>query len=77
MSITFGTSLGPVVTTQEPSVTTGFELAVSGDGAWHRHYDFTLNAPARTGIYLLQLQLKSSDLQIAATDPFFYRIQSE
>ena len=71
MSMSFGRSLGPVVTPAQPGVVSGFELPVSSDGAWHRHYDFVLSAPASTGIYLLQLELSSSEDLVGATDPFF------
>ena len=71
MSMSFGRSLGPVTTPQQPGAVAGFELPVSSDGAWHRHYDFVLSAPASTGIYLLQLKLSSSDGLVGATDPFF------
>ena len=71
MSMSFGRSLGPVTTPQQPGAVAGFELPVSSDGAWHRHYDFVLSAPASTGIYLLQLELSSSDGLVGATDPFF------
>jgi len=70
MSVHFGTSLGPVVTPDQPSVVSGFELPVSEEGEWHRHYDFVLNAPADTGIYLLQLQLSSDDPEVQETEPF-------
>ena len=71
ISMSFGRSLGPVTTPQQPGVVAGFELPTSSDGAWHRHYDFVLSAPASTGIYLLQLELSSSDSLVGATDPFF------
>ena len=71
MSMTFGTSLGPVVTPEQPSVVSGFGLSVSDEGEWHRHYDFVLNAPASAGVYLLQLQLSSDDTEVQETDPFF------
>ncbi|MCA9231621.1 MAG: hypothetical protein KDA57_13300 [Planctomycetales bacterium] len=71
VSIAFGTSLGPVVTPVTPSLVNGFHLNVSSDGSWHRHYDFVLNTPQSKGIYLLQLQLSSSDPTIDPTDPFF------
>ncbi len=71
ISMSFGSSLGPVTTPAQPGLVTGFELPTSRDGAWHRHYDFVLSAPASTGIYLLQLELSSSDDLVGATDPFF------
>jgi hypothetical protein len=70
MSVHFGTSLGPAVTPEQPSVVSGFELPVSEEGEWHRHYDFVLNDPADPGIYLLQLQLSSDDPEVQQTEPF-------
>ena len=71
LSVSFGTSLGPIDTPATPEIVDGFDLNVASDGSWHRHYDSLLNAPASTGVYLLQLQLDSSDTGIAPTDPFF------
>jgi hypothetical protein len=71
LSMGFGTSLGPISTPATPRIVAGFDLNVAADGSWHRHYDFVLNSPASTGVYLLQLQLESSDGGIAPTDPFF------
>jgi hypothetical protein len=71
LSLRFGSSLGPITTPLTPTIVDGFNLNVASDGSWHRHYDFVLNSPASTGIYLLQLQLSSSDAGIGPTDPFF------
>ena len=71
LSVRFGSSLGPITTPLTPAIVDGFILNVAGDGSWHRHYDFVLNSPASTGIYLLQLQLSSSDPGISSTLPFF------
>lgn len=71
ISIRFGTSLGPITTPATPGIVDGFDLNVASDGSWHRHFDFILDSPASTGVYLLQLQLNSSNIGIAPTDPFF------
>ena len=71
LAISFGTSLGPITTPLIPSIVAGFNLNVSSDGAWHRHIDFILGAPASMGVYLLQLELTSSSSGIAPTEPFF------
>lgn len=53
----------------------GFKLPVADDGSWHRHLVFTLNGPATSppvrGIYLLALELYSTDPQVAASYPFY------
>jgi hypothetical protein len=71
LSVRFGSSLGPITTPSTPAIADGFNLNVASNGSWHRHYDFVLNSPASAGIYLLQLQLSSSNAGIASTDPFF------
>jgi hypothetical protein len=68
MEVAFSTlsALTPVT----PQVVEGFTLAVSANGQWHRHLEFTLLEPAATGVYLLELQLFStSDLN--PSDPFW------
>lgn len=71
VSLSFGTSLGPISSPSTPGIVDGFDLNVASDGSWHRHYDFVLGSPASTGIYVLQMLLDSSDSAIAPTDPFF------
>ena len=71
MSLSFGSSLGPISTPATPLIVEGFDLNVSADGAWHRHFDFILSGPASTGIYLLQMQLDNSDSGIVTSDPFY------
>lgn len=70
MSVEFG-PLGPIRTPDSPAIVDGFDLAVAADGSWHRHLEYTLDAPGTTGIYLLQLQLSSSDPLIRASEPFY------
>lgn len=50
---------------------TGFSLAVSSNGQWHRHLEWTLQAPAEPGIYLLELELWSTSPSILPSDPFW------
>lgn len=64
-------SLGPVFTPAASQVVQGFDVPVSSDGAWHRHYDYVLHGAASDGVYLMQLSLDSNDGGIAASDPFF------
>lgn len=71
MGVAFGSSLGPVTTPLVPSIVDGFSLNVASDGSWHRHFDFLLNSPQSTGIYLLTMGLSSSDPGLRASDPFF------
>lgn len=49
----------------------GFAMPVSPNGEWHRHFDFTLNAPAADGLYLLTWELHSTDPSVGASRPFY------
>jgi hypothetical protein len=71
MSVRFGSALGPVTTPIVPGIVDGFSLNVAADGSWHRHFDFVLGSPAASGIYLLAMQLHSSDPGIGASEPFY------
>ncbi|HLP84238.1 MAG TPA: hypothetical protein VK157_07805 [Phycisphaerales bacterium] len=57
------------------SSVTGFTLTVGANGQWHRHYEYTLFAPApespRDGVYLLELTLWSNSTGIAESEPFY------
>ena len=54
----------------------GFSLAVQPDGGWHKHFSFRI-LPASgftvpdTGIYLLELELRSTDPSISTCEPFW------
>lgn len=53
----------------------GFELPVANDGSWHRHLIFTLTVPGASppakGIYLLELELYSTDPAVRGSYPFY------
>jgi hypothetical protein len=53
----------------------GYDLAVQSDGGWHRHFSFFLNGdgkrPPSTGVYLLKLELYSTDPDLASSQPFW------
>lgn len=70
MSLGFGTSLS-VTTPGSTETVVGFDLPVEDNGEWHEHYDFSLNAPASDGVYLLQMRLTSTASNIAPSLPFF------
>lgn len=53
----------------------GFDLAVQADGGWHRHLAFTLlaapgAAEPDAGVYMLTLEMTSTDPGMAASRPF-------
>ena len=59
----------------------GIDLAVQSDGAWHRHFNFTLFAdggklPA-SGIYVAELELFSNDGVTAPSAPFWIVFNDE
>lgn len=59
----------------------GFDLAVQSDGGWHRHLNFTLFAeggklPA-DGIYVVELELYSTDGVTAPSAPFWIVFNDE
>jgi len=57
MSLEFSV-LGPVFSPTTPGTeAVGFNIPVQPDGGWHKHYDFYLEPPASTGVYLLTLRL--------------------
>jgi hypothetical protein len=70
MELRFGTSLVRV-TPETQSVVEGFTLTVASNGTWHRHYGYTLLAPASEGVYLLSMTLFSNNASIAESEPFW------
>ncbi len=61
----------PVLTPTSDVLTPGFGLAVGSNGEWHRHLDFTLQAPAADGVYLLELNLVGDTPSTQASLPFW------
>jgi hypothetical protein len=49
----------------------GFSIPVASNGEWHKHLEFELNAPATDGVYLLALQLWSTDVAIDPSRTFY------
>ncbi|MBC7771117.1 MAG: hypothetical protein H7210_01350 [Pyrinomonadaceae bacterium] len=70
MEIAFG-PLGPVLTPLTDELITGFTLSVGSNGQWHRHLEYTLGQPADAGVYLLELELYSTQATIGPSDPFW------
>lgn len=62
-------------TTVGPKPVAGFDLAVPADGGFHQHLAFELfsaGAPlAATGVYILELELYSTDGETAPSEPFW------
>ncbi len=70
MELRFGTTLTRI-TPETPGVVDGFTLSVGSNGTWHRHYGYTLLAPASEGVYLLSMSLFSNDAMVAESEPFW------
>lgn len=72
LTLNFGSQ--NVLVDNSTSSVAGFSLqTVTASGAVHRHLNAFLNAPTdpTPGIYLLPLELQSSDLSLATSTPFF------
>lgn len=60
-----------VTTPASDQAVEGFTISVADNGEWHRHLEYTLESPATDGIYLLELQLFSTDPGVAASEWFW------
>jgi len=63
--------LGPISTPTSDVAVTGFSTLVASNGEFHRHYGYTLGAPASDGVYLLELELWCGNAPIANSLPFW------
>jgi hypothetical protein len=63
--------LGPIATPLSDVAVTGFSNLVASNGEFHRHYGYTLSAPASDGVYLLELELWCGNRPIANSLPFW------
>jgi hypothetical protein len=63
--------LGPIATPTTDVAVTGFSNLVASNGEFHRHYGYTLSAPASDGVYLLELELWCGNAAIANSAPFW------
>jgi len=68
-------SFGPLSVTVEDRPTPGFALAVQPNGAYHRHFNFVISGAgggaADPGIFLLNLEMFSTDPDMETSDPFW------
>ena len=48
----------------------GFDLPVAPNGEWHKHLNYVINDPAPAGIYLLSMELWSTDPGLAPSASF-------
>ncbi|MFO0860787.1 MAG: hypothetical protein U0570_09550 [Phycisphaerales bacterium] len=74
MQIKLGPPANTRLTPLTDTVVTGFSLAVStgtNAGEFHHHPGFTLLDPASDGLYLLELQLWSTQSGLGASEPYW------
>lgn len=71
IAVDFPTAPGPVLTPLTDLFTPGFTIPVDSDDSWHRHLEFELQSPAAAGVYLLELELFSTDSSILPSLPFW------
>jgi hypothetical protein len=65
-------SLGPVMTPTTPdTVVEGFTVPIQSGGVWHRHLTYAIDFSSPSGVYLLQMQLRSTSASIADSEPFW------
>jgi hypothetical protein len=81
IKLTYGSQ--SAVTPTTPSIVSGFSIGVSSNGAWHRHLGLELldttyvGGFAADGIYLLTMELFSSDSSIAKSDTFYLVLRQD
>ncbi len=68
---TMTVGFGPLSVETAGGFVAGFSIPVAPNGEWHKHLEFTLNSPATDGVYLLALQLWSTDSAVETSDPFY------
>lgn len=69
MTVAFSTL--SIETPPDDRIVQGFTLPVGSNGEWHRHLEYTLQAPATDGVYLLELDVFSTDPAIGTCDPLW------
>ena len=74
IQVTYG-PLGPIQSPDCDAPLLGFSVVDGSNGEWHRHLEYTLTDPARTGIYLLELVISSNNPLISPTRPFWFVFQ--
>jgi len=60
-----------ILSPTDDTFTPGFDIDVNPLGEWHRHLGFTLQSPAGSGVYLLELELYSTDSTVGNSLPFW------
>ncbi len=78
ISFNFGLPTGTVFRLTSTGFVAGFDIAVNSAGEWHRHLTFTLSGPGgnftidpTAGIYLLEMELYSTDTSLTTSEPFW------
>jgi hypothetical protein len=61
----------PILTPPTDTPVVGFAMAANSSGAFHQHPGFTLQAPAGTGVYLMELELWITTAGNAVSRPYW------
>jgi len=72
-----GSNIFSLITPSTPGSVSGLERFPNSSGIWHKHFNFELTAPFSDGIYLLQMELYSTDPTITKSDPFFFVLRQD
>ena len=70
-------ALGPVFTPTTDAEVVGFIMPVNSEGGLHHHPGYTLLAPASEGIYLLEIDLWSTDSEVLPSKPIWIVFNQE
>ena len=71
LRIRLGPSANTRLTPTTDQVVAGFGMPVNSFGEYHHHYQYTLQAPASNGVYLLELRLWSTQAGLNPSEPFW------
>lgn len=64
-------NLGPVLTPATDVLTPGFAMSVNTDGEFHHHPGYSWLGETPTGVYLIELELWSTDPSVTTSRPYW------
>lgn len=70
IQVKFG-PLGPVLSPTDDTPVVGFSMSVASNGQFHHHPGFTLLSPAEDGVYLMELEVWSTEAGLEASRPYW------
>lgn len=63
---------GPQSMVSGAGFVSGFDIAVGADDEWHEHYDMFISDALAIGVYVLELELFSTDPGLSTSAPFWF-----